>query len=154
MKKNDVYIFTGRYDLNTHHWKGGFWGKQIYEFNNDPSNLLTATCGLVQYRPDHHFFTDLGSTPGLMQFLAPRWFAKDGFSKAFLFHDSAYIHHGVWVNVNGKWEFRKLSRKQADQMLYDMVIAEGGSKTAARLIYIGVRAGGWYSWRKSLKENK
>lgn len=140
--------FSGTYRLIPDHWEGGFWGEQIWQFTNSARNPLTYTEGLVQYRPDRHFFTDLKSTPTMLQAIAPQWFAKDGFPRSTIFHDSAYVHHGVYVSVHGVFEFRALTRKQADEMLYNMVLAEGGSKTAAMLIYAGVRAGGSKGWNK------
>ena len=143
------YTFSGKYNLDGDHWQGGFWGKQIYEFRNNRRTPLTATCGIVQYKPDNHFFTDLGSVPLTLQYSLPKWFAKDRYIRAYIFHDSAYKHGGVWVCINGKWTFRNLTRKQADDMLYHMLIAEGASKANARAIWLGVRAGGWYSWGKT-----
>jgi hypothetical protein len=143
--------FYGKYSLCPDHWEGGMWGKQIYEFTNHKNDPLTCKMGLILYRPDRHFYTDLGSVPKTFQKLLPRWFAKDRFAKSYIFHDSAYKHKGVWVNVNGKWEFRALTRKQADEMLYEMILLEGGSRAAARLIYAGVRMGGWRGWGKECK---
>jgi hypothetical protein len=138
--------FSGKYDLDPHHWQGGAFGKQIYEFTNNRRNPLTCQFGLTLYRPDHHFFTDLGSIPLWLQTKLPKYFAKDRYPLSYLFHDSAYRHKGVWIFANGVWEFRSVTRKQADELLYEMLLIEGASKLNAKLIYTGVRLGGWASW--------
>ena len=139
--------FSGTYKLESAGWKGSFWGKEMYEFTNDDADPLTCCVDGILYRPDHHYKTDLGSVPRTFQFILPEYFAKDRYVKSYLFHDSAYNHGGVWVAVNGGWEFKAITRKQADEMLRDMILLEGGSKANARLIYWGVRAGGRFSWQ-------
>jgi len=139
--------FSGKYSLDPDHWQGGMFGKQIYEFNNDPVDPLTYCAGVRIIRPDQHFLTDMGSVPKTLQYIAPKWFAKDRFPKAYIFHDSGYKHGGHWLAVKGGWRFFKMTRQMVDELLLDMIIAEGGGEIAANLIYAGVRSGGWLAWR-------
>jgi len=138
--------FSGVYDCPFHHWQGGFFGKEIYEFTNSALDPLTYSDDIM-LRPDNHFMTDLGSVPKLLQATAPIWFAKDRFPRSYIFHDSGYKHSGHWVAVKGGWHFVKMTRKQVDRYLREMILAEGGSRSAANLVYAGVRAGGWASWK-------
>ena len=139
--------FSGTYSLDPHHWEGGFWGKQIFEFTNNPTNPLTCELKGTMYRPDNHFFSDLGSVPKSLQTLLPKWFAKDRYPLSYLYHDSGYKHGGHWVAAPGDWHFIKMTRKQVDNILREMIILEGGGKANARTIWLGVWAGGWASWK-------
>lgn len=140
--------FSGKYDIEPLEWSGGWFGKQLYEFQNYMPDPLTCVLPCMRIvRPDRHFTTDLGSVPKTLQALAPIYFAKDRFPKSYIFHDSHYKHGGGWFAIKGGWEFRRLTRKQADDILREMVLLEGGSRIAARLIWAGVRAGGWASWK-------
>ena len=141
--------FTGTYELKQYKWVGGMFGKQLYEFINDDDFPLTyedANTNLI--RPDNHLITDMGSVPKILQARLPGWFAKDRYLKAYIFHDSCYSLGGLWFAIKGGWEFRKLTRKQADLYLRDMVRVLGGGKCNAWAIYAGVRMGGWASWKK------
>lgn len=72
----------------------------------------------------------------------------------------------VWLLVGGDapasgvvhdWLYRTgfLTRRYADQIFYDLIIREGYSAFKAWLMWSGVRAGGWVTWRKYRKgENK
>lgn len=148
--------FSGDYELKPTRWDGGLFGKQLYEFTNydhDPLTYEDLKGDLM--RPDRHREeTDMGSVPKTVQWLLPKWFAKDRYLPAYLFHDDAYDNHGWWFAVKGGWEFRKLTRKQADDYLREMIISLGGSKANARAIWIGVRLGGWVSWGKSDSNTK
>lgn len=140
--------FAGTYALDPHHWDGGWFGKQIFEFTNNPDNPLTCELRGNLYRPDNHFFTDMGSVPKALQLLCPKWFAKDRYPLSYIYHDSAYRHGGHWVAAPGNWHFIPMTRKQVDNVLREMIILEGGGRANARTIWLGVRAGGWASWKK------
>lgn len=45
---------------------------------------------------------------------------------------------------------QKVSRKQADKILYDCVKSK--CKVIAHIMYIGVRMFGWYFWNKNKKD--
>lgn len=55
-------------------------------------------------------------------------------------HDHLY-RHGVWSGV-------EISRREADLLMWDAMRAEGVALRHAIPLYIGVRAGGWWSWHK------
>ena len=140
--------FSGIYKLDPAGWAGGWFGKELYEFTNDDADPLTCELGGSLFRPDHHYITDLGSVPKTLQYLCPKWFAKDRYPVSYLFHDSAYKRGAVWMGVPGGWKEMKLTRKAVDVMLRDMIILEGGGRANAQAIYAGVRLGGWASWDK------
>lgn len=139
--------FSGSYKCDKVGWIGGPWGRPKFEYITNADDPLTCTLDNIIYRPDNHFFTDKGSVPRLVQTILPVWFDRAKYEKSYAFHDSAYAHGGVWVAVNGGWEFKKITRKQADTMLRDMILLEDGGKANARLIYWGVRGGGFTSWQ-------
>lgn len=146
--------FSGKYELFPAGWIGGWKGRPRWEFTNDAKNPLTYDDKVLLVRPDNHFFTDLGSVPRFFQKAVPIWFDRARFPRSYVFHDSAYRHGGHWCASNGKdFSFVEMTRKQIDQLLRDMILAEGGSKTAARLVYAGVRMGGWASWKKKHPNN-
>ena len=150
--------WSGAYALDPHHWQGGWFGKQIYEYQVDLANPLTFTdASGRQYRADNHHFTDLGSILKSLQIIAPIWFAKDRFPRSYCFHDSAYAEGGLFMPApadDGEWTFRAMTRSEIDSLLYDMIRAEGGSTAAARLIYAGVRAGGWGAYHASVPSER
>jgi len=103
-------------------------------------------------RPDQHFETNKGSIP----IVARPFIPKDRFERSFFFHDSGYIHHGLWIQKkNGyPFHFREMTRKQVDELLRMMVRAEGAGPVQACTIYTGVRAGGWYGWGQGHEREK
>jgi len=145
--EGEMNAFSGTYKLESCGWSGWLWGKELYEFTNDDADPLTVELDGTLYRPDRHYKSDLGSVPRTLQFILPKYFAKDRYVKSFLLHDQSYLFGSIWVAVHGGWENRKLTRKQADTMLRDTILCEGGSKANARLIYWGVRMGGFASWK-------
>lgn len=143
--------FSGTYELRVDGWYGGWKGKPRFEFTNDPRQPLTYDDSVLLMRPDNHFMTDLGSVPRFLQKAVPIWFDRARFPKSYIFHDSAYLHGGHWCGVKGHgFKFTPMTRKKVDELLRDMILAEGGSKMAARLIHAGVRMGGWKAWRRKL----
>ena len=141
--------FSGKYKLVPDGWDGKIFGKEMFEFTNDPHDPLTFADDIL-IRPDNHFRTDMGSVPRTLQFIAPRWFNRFRYPQSYILHDSGYSHHGHWVAANGSdWHFVKMTRKQVDDLLYDMIIAEGGSHANARTIWLGVRLGGRGAWGKA-----
>jgi len=66
------------------------------------------------------------------------------------FHDWLYRHHSDrWLFHEHLGEYRAITRKRADVILYHACIMCGCSPTRAALIYAGVRVGGWFIWRRS-----
>ena len=139
--------FSGDYALESAGWVGGIWGKEMRTCTLDIHDPLTCSMSNILYRTAEEFLTDLGSVPKTLQYLLPIWFAKDRWVSAYLQHDNCYQSGGLFVAVNGGWEFKKMTRLQADELLRDSIVAMGGSKANARTIYWGVRMGGKWSWK-------
>ena len=133
--------FTGSFELvpiPPKHW----WNSTMYEFRSNPYSPIAYHVGLIEYQPDHHFKTDGGSIPKLVQLIP--CFQRDRFWRSYAFHDSAYKHG--WIYVNGMQT--PIYRDQADAMLHDMILVEHGTDTTANTVYAFVRAFGWASWRE------
>ena len=91
------------------------------------------------------FPTDGGSVKPIA---AQLWIPKDRFI-GFLFHDDIYQHGGCWRKRPGcDWEWVRLSRAQADELLRMMCRCDpvpcGAWKSG--LVWAGVRIGGWVAW--------
>lgn len=78
------------------------------------------------------FITDLASIPRPLRGLLD----VNGRSRR-----PAAIHDWLYA-------MQMISRAQADELLRQMLISEGMSPAGARTYWLGVRAGGWLSWRK------
>jgi len=91
----------------------------------------------------------MGSIPLTLQSLIPVWFAKDRFPKSYIFHDSGYKNGGHWMMIDGAWLFVPMTRREIDDLLHDMILAEGGSDSAANTIWAGVRAGGYFAYHQA-----
>lgn len=76
--------------------------------------------------------TDLSSVPRVVLL----WLLVGGDAPA-----SAVVHD--WLYRTGI-----LTRAQADRVFYDLIQIEGYSTAKAWVMWMGVRAGGWISWRK------
>ena len=139
--------WSGDYALEPIGWVGGIWGKQMMQCTLDVHDPLMCRLYGNLYRTGESFPTDLGSVPKTLQYLLPMWYAKDRWIRAYLAHDFSYQKGGMYVAVAGGWEFKEMTRKQADIMLRDMILLAGGSKANARTIYWGVRIGGRFSWK-------
>lgn len=103
-------------------------------------------------RPPDSYCTDMGSIPGPLQWVPG--FAKDRFLLTYVMHDAAYCGHGLYFRSPGAscFGFRAMRRKDADALLYETVLAEGGSRLLARCIWLGVRAGGARAWDRHASE--
>ncbi len=79
------------------------------------------------------FVTDFASTPGLLW----SWLPPFGhYTKAAVLHDWIYKTH--WIN--------HYSRKKADQIFYEAMLVGKTPKWKAKMMYWGVRIGGWLAW--------
>lgn len=121
--------------------------KVIYEFTLKEDNPLTyCSYGIQRIRPDRHLAeTDMGSIPLSLQMFLP----KDEFLLSYIFHDSTYKHKGLYFEnkATGKYEFRELTRAEADRLLLEMIRAEGGGIVKSRIIWVAVRSFGRFSWK-------
>lgn len=78
------------------------------------------------------FVCDLGSIPRLLWW----WAAPDGkYRPAVIVHDYLY-------------ETQTLTRRKADRTMYRIMRHVGVRPTQAWLMWLGVRAGGWWAWRQ------
>ena len=121
-------------------------GSRKFEFQLDLLAPLTYLDGAGNdYEPDRHFWTDLGSVPWCEEWVP-------GYSRnrlAFIFHDSTYntvpgLGHGLYVRAPGFHEFRwvALTRRQSDDLMRVMLLAEGVRPSTARCIWAAVRVFG------------
>jgi len=58
--------------------------------------------------------------------------------------DGAFEMHACWV----PWGLLELTQREADDLLYTGMRADGCSKYLAGKAWAGVRAGGWTQWPK------
>ena len=87
------------------------------------------------------FWTDYASIPKLLWW----WYDPLDYREEGALHD--------WLYKEQKWNGKKLTRKQADQVLYDFVERVHG-KITARNFYYAVRMGGKKTWNKYKKKLK
>ena len=150
-KRSKKYgYWTGSYRLTPlDEWAGwGLWKRRLYLFEN--IDLTFHHPQGYKIRPDKKFKTDMGSVPLFLQSLIPVLFAKDRWLREYIMHDSAYAHGGLWVALNGceDYTFLKMQRPQVDDLLSLTIKAGGGSCVSSGPIWLGVRAGGWASFKK------
>ena len=101
---------------------------------------------------------DFASTPRIIWNIYPP--IGDGYWRIALLHDYLYRVLGFAALKNGKI-VHGLSRKLCDQYFYEGIIYECETYTnlsrfrillRAKIMYIGVRLGGWITWNKYKKE--
>mgnify|MGYP001608448705 FL=1 len=104
---------------------------------------LAQADGLEFVRVDVGEITDFASIPRLLQL---RWRSPGGpWDKPAVIHDQAYACPFVQHKDGSA---RRIDRGEADRIFYE---AMGVTKTGGitrRLLYAGVRTGGWVVWRK------
>ena len=81
--------------------------------------------------------TDLASIPRALWIILP---PIGSYDRAAVLHDEAYKHGGI----SGKL----CTRAEADTLLNEAMIAKGVTPWKRRMIYAGVRLGGWCTWNK------
>lgn len=111
-----------------------------YIFTLHPTKPLTyVTPNDDRYQPDKHLETDMASVPRILQWLPG--LDKDDHLLPAIYHDNAYKLHYIWKNGH-KYH---MTRKEADDMLRDMIQSEGGA-ISSWIYWVGVRIGGKWSW--------
>ena len=125
------------------------FSKPIFEFWLHPKHPLTFEMpDGTKIRPDRHLAeTDMGSTPRSLQLFFP----SSEFICSYIFHDSAYNHHGLYFKHPNahQYIFRKMTRKDVDKLcLCRMIRVEGGGPIKQRMIYRMVRMFGGAPWKK------
>lgn len=138
--------FTGHGELWPYPASSHWWSRTIFEFTNDAVDPLTWHADGLQARPDRHIVeTDLGSIPRVVQLIPA--LSSTRFARSYILHDSAYRFGGWYVRQSdGRFAFVPLSRAEADEWLYRMIRAEGGTDATASTVWAAVRACGWASW--------
>ncbi|MFQ5742002.1 MAG: DUF1353 domain-containing protein [Acidobacteriota bacterium] len=84
-----------------------------------------------RYDIPKNFGTDFSSVPGLFRSLASKVDSIEGSTV----HDHAY-------------RFKVLPRRTADALFREIMIAAGKSWFKRNLMWLGVRAGGWWTYRE------
>lgn len=113
----------------------------VFEFHNDIEDPLTLWHTAREfYRPYRHFDKfDFGSVPLILQGSVSPLAAP----KSFALHDSCYEFHAVWTETG----LCSLTRKEADDLLYHGMRAEGCSWWAVYKAWVAVRAFGGGMWK-------
>jgi len=149
------------------------WWDTVYEYTAKEKPLTFVHSDGTRLQPDRHFFTNQGSIPRFPPFIR-MFIPKDRFL-GFYLHDSGYMDKGLWVlkpserpmkwtmtatvdetgmighEPHGEYVFTEMTRKQVDDLLYDMILADPipGSTATAWLVWSHVRMyGGWSGWGK------
>lgn len=136
--------FSGKYsrELTGKHSHWLFWEVPLWEYRSDWLDPLTYTCANGdKLTPDRHMLTSDGmSSPPFMWHI--KGLAQTDFPMSVYFHDTATRYGGLYVNGF----FKTLTMKQVNDLLYFMVLAEGGTKKQASRIYFGVSLGMPFIW--------
>lgn len=119
----------------------------LFDFTNDPCDPLTfhAETGKL-YRPASSFSEfDFGSVPRITQSIVSPLCA----TRSFVFHDSSFLNHGMWVSYDcGKsWQFLLLSQHEVNHWLYRMMNVEGNPEARCWAAFEGVQIGGSDIWK-------
>ncbi len=139
--------FTGQYSMVANgvvkRWRLWCYSQvAVFAFKNDPVEPLTFHLDDGTWiRPGRSFDgCDFGSVPLVLQGVVSPLCAP----RSFVLHDYFYEFHGWWTATG----FVTITRRQADDMIYDMCRAEGCGRYTAGKIWLGVRAGGAGVWPK------
>ena len=112
----------------------------VFEYVADKADPLTLWLSETDWRrPFRHFDKfDFGSVPLLLQSVVSPLAAP----RAFILHDSCYEFAGVWTPAG----LREITRREADDLLYIGMRAEGVGWYTRQKTWLGVRAGGGWVW--------
>ena len=87
------------------------------------------------------FYTDMASVPKALWF----WIAPFGkHQEAALIHDYLYANSGLLLGLE-----RKLTRKESDQLFYEIMKKDGTNKVKAKIMKWSVNLFGWLFWEKT-----
>jgi hypothetical protein len=140
--------FSGAYSLKySKSIMRGSLPVSFFDFTNDPYDPLTfhAHDGR-QYRPASSFSEfDFGSVPRITQSIVSPLCA----TRSFVFHDSSFLNHGMWVSYDGGsiWSFLPLSQHEVNHWLYRMMNVEGNPEARCWAAFEGVQIGGSDMWK-------
>jgi hypothetical protein len=123
-----------------------------------PGEFVVLNDFIVEFKPwaswlrltvPRGFITDFASVPKLVRLL-PGFDVNGDSRDAAVLHDFAYSSRGrmaVTSPYSGV-DMVHLTRAECDRLLFGGLIACGYTNAQADLFYAGVRAGGWWYWRK------
>ena len=138
---NSTYSYG---DQDTFYWHTDF----RYDIGEKGSGLSV--------QPPANFETDFASIPRLLWWLLPVW---GRYGKAAVIHD--YLYRGGKISVAEEvygvpentlmppFRLPHPSRQQADQIMLEAMEVLEVPRWQRRLIYAGVRVGGWWAWRRN-----
>lgn len=149
----EVNSFTGSYTrrLTGRHSHWLWYTVPLWEYQSDISDPLTFWLDdYRQLQPDRHILPSDGmSSPPFLWGISG--LAQTDFPKSVYFHDSSNRYGGVYING----AFTLCTWRQANQWLYQMVMAEGGTLAQASRIWAGVSIGMPFVWNENRqKENR
>lgn len=87
------------------------------------------------------FITDFASVPKVLWNLLP---PTGSYGKAAVVHDMLYQH--PWVQIPGPVATKSLDRKSCDDIFNEAMGVLQVGKWTRRMVYSGVRVGGWKPW--------
>lgn len=131
----------------------GLMRKAVFDFTLDdfaPLTYMRYNGELV--RPDRHFVTDKGSIPVCLRWLIP----SDTYERPYLFHDSAYLHHGLWFQspFGHEFIFKPMSMDEANRLLSEMMDSEGAWRLTRNTVFKAVKWFGRFSWNNGERRVK
>ena len=114
----------------------------LFEFRNDDADPLTLHLSATEWvRPFRRFDKlDFGSVPLLLQASVSPLCSPRGFP----LHDSCYDFHAAWTPAG----MIELTHRQADDLLYMGMRADGCDKYTAGKAWSAVRIGGAFVWAR------
>lgn len=106
---------------------------------------LCEPSGVQFVRIERGFITDFASMPLNVIFRSPggKW------DKPSVIHDCMY--KTAYVSVEGQDEPRPITRGEADDIFLEAMEVAGVDWLRRRIIYAGVRVGGWRAWNAHRK---
>lgn len=133
------------------HNEGIIFKKAIFEFSLESPPLMFKDKSDDIWMTDRHFFTDWGSIPTILQPIIP----KDLYL-GYLFHDSAYGHHGLWVCRKSQniFIFQPLTMTESNKLLYEMMLAQNALSLTANTVYYTLQSMGYFAWTNAERRNR
>lgn len=107
-----------------------------------PFEYESALPAIGRFIVPQGFESNFHSTPRLLWW----WLPPDDWAEAAVAHDSAYRYGGVHDAATG--HLRRLTRRQADDLHYELLVHCGAPERRARWMRRGLFLGGWASWWK------
>jgi hypothetical protein len=140
-----VNYFTGEYTRTpagfSKRWF--FWKIPMWHYRLDPVRPLTFHMGSQELTPDRNLLlSDSLSSPPFLWGI--KGLSQTDFPKAVYFHDTAARYGGLYFNG----EFRKITAWYANNFMFLMVCAEGGTFTEASRIYVGLAPAVPFFWNE------